>query len=137
MTPKELEAALAQAKADLAAHQAMGHPAGECLHDWMNGLTRLTDAVREAERRLCAAREEEHAEVWEGLPSLRTDQLPRVFHRDRDRITVLAVTSYIPTDWKGKVVGDSWSYGPDRPVVDFDLRDARLRLTTPGLSDIE
>jgi|SRR6185295_5256082 len=137
MTPKELEAALEQAKAELAGHQAMRHPDGACLHDWMSGLSRLTDAVREAERRLCAAREEEHAEIWEGLPSLRSDRLPRVFHRDRDRITVLAAVQVVPPDWKGKVVGDSWTYSADSPVARFDFRDARLRWTRPGADGIE
>lgn len=137
MTPKELEAALDQAKAALAAHQAMRHPDGACLHDWMHGLSRLTDAVREAERRLCAARDEEHAEIWEGLPTLRWDTLPRIFDRGRDRLTVLAIATYIPTDWKGKVVGDHWTYGEKSPVVRFDFRDARLRWTKPGSADIE
>ena len=136
MTPQDLEQALEQAKAALAAHQAMRYPTGACLHDWMDGLSRLTDAIREAERKLYAARNEEYAEIWEDVPSLRRS-LPRVFHRDRDRITVLAAVAYVAPEWKGKVLGEKWTYTDVSPVARIEFRDARLRWTKGGSAAIE
>jgi hypothetical protein len=136
MRHQELEEALAQAKAALRAHQQMRHPAGACLHDWMNGLGRLMDEVWEAERKLSAARNEEYAEIWEGVPRFRRDRLPRVFLRSRDRITVLAAVGYVPPEFGGKIVGNDLSYTEVSPVARLEFRDARLRWSKPGGLDI-
>ena len=129
MNADEAAQALEKAKEDLRAHEEsrQHHPVGACLHDWMNGMSRLTDAVREAERKLSAARNEEYAEIWDGMPFLRPKASPRVFHRDRERITVLAPVVYVPPEWKGKIVGESLTYTDDSPVARIDFRDARLR----------
>ena len=129
MNADQAAQALEKAKADLRAHEEnrKHYPTGACLHDWMAGLSRLTDAIREAERKLYASRKEEYAELWDGVPSLRGNTLPRVFHRDRERITVLAPVIYIPDWWKGKIVGEDLTYSDDSPIARIEFRDARLR----------
>jgi len=127
MNADEAAQALEKAKAELQAHQQKNYPVGACMHDWMDGWGRLTEAVREAERKLSALRNEEYAEAWDGVPLLRPNARPRVFHRDRERITVLAPVAYVPPEWKGKIVGESISYTDDSPVARIEFRDARLR----------
>ena len=129
--------ALEQAKAAFAAHRAVSLPPEACRHDWMNEQSRLADEIRKAERALSASRGEEHAELWDGAPCLRlAPLLPRVFHREHDRITVLAAVQYIAPEWKGKIVGDHLTYDNDSPVARIEFRDARHRWSTPGLSEI-
>src|SRR5262245_13890860 len=137
MSSQDPAQALERAKADLAAHEARRLPAGACLHDWMAERSRLTDEIRKAERSLAAARGEEHPEIWDGVPFLHLAPLPRVFLRDRDRITVLAAVKYVPPEWKGKIAGEDFSYGDNRPVARIDFRDARHRWSIPGVSGIE
>jgi hypothetical protein len=139
MNADEAAQALEKAKADLRAHdESRNHyPAGACIHDWMDGMGRFTDAVREAERKLSASRNEEYAEVWDGVPSLRRAPLPRVFHRDRDRITVLAAVIYIPPEWNGKIVGEDLTYSDVGPIARIEFRDARLRWSKEAGSAIE
>ena len=137
MTLQELELSLERARRDLRAHESQEHPAGACLHGWLDGLARLTDAVRDAERALFAARGEAHAVTWDAVPFLRFERLPRVFLRDPGRVTVLAAVKDVPPDWKGKRVGEEMSYSDDRPVARIEFRDAEARWSTPGAGDVE
>lgn len=131
-----LEQNLEKARADLAQAQEATSAPGECFQSRLQILARLTDELRVAERALYAARGEEHAGIWEGVPRLHHGKLPRVFQRKNNRVTVLAVLSYVPSDWTGKVVGEI-SYTDESPTLRIDFKDARVRWSKPGSLDIE
>ena len=130
MTPQELEQALEKAKADLDAWRARGIKLHECSHTWMDGMSQRSKSVLEAERALFAARGEDYAVPCDDGIALRLNVLPRIFRREGNLVTLLAVVSYVPPEWKGKVVGEEdWGYDDDSPVlrVEYGSADAQSR----------
>lgn len=122
---KSLERDLEAARATLAALQARGVDPGACSHDWLDGMARLTDSVRTAERSVCAARGDEYAAVWQDGLTLRRNSLPRVFQKGTG-VTVVAVVQHVSPDWKGRVLGNL-SYTEDSPIARIQYQDAQAR----------
>ncbi len=136
MTPQELEQALEKAKTDLADWRVRGIKLHECSHTWMDGMSQRTEAVLQAERALHAARGQDYAAACDDGIALRLSVLPRIFRREGNIVTLLAVVSYVPPEWKGKIVGEeNWGYSDDRPVLRIEYSQGTVQTRKP--EDVE